>query len=193
VEHSIIPLIVKLHQFKPLVDGLSFRIFPPDVPDSFVLQFNKLQDLEGHFERFKTQLVFFSPSVVDLFYAETARLSSYYFLPERSPAWDVLFISPTSSSSKFTPRPSLVLSSSSVSDSIGVFSVPYPKLRKALTIKLPLALSKQKHPTLSPSTKLTWTENKRAMISEVIKNRSRQATTYNQLMRLVSDLFFFFL
>jgi hypothetical protein len=59
VEHSIIPLIVNMHRFQPLADALSFRIFPPDLPESFVLRFDKFQDVEQQLKRFKTGFAFF--------------------------------------------------------------------------------------------------------------------------------------
>jgi hypothetical protein len=54
---NIIPLIVKLHQFQPLVDALSFQIFPPEEPHSFKLRFDKLQDLDERFKPFITKFV----------------------------------------------------------------------------------------------------------------------------------------
>ena len=55
VADSIIPLISKLRQFRPLADVLKFQIFPPDEPYSFQLRFDELQDLDKVLRPFKTQ------------------------------------------------------------------------------------------------------------------------------------------
>jgi hypothetical protein len=71
-----------------------------------------------------------------------------------------------------------------------MFSVPYPKMRKALQFKLPIAMNKQRHPKFLPS-KLDWTQRQRAIISDIIDKPSNQAKTPNQLERLVRLCFSF--
>src|SRR5262245_21214229 len=73
-----------------------------------------------------------------------------------------------------------------VTDSLKVYNIPYPKLRRALSIVLPLELNKQKHPKLLP-TKEVWTERQRALISNIVDKPNRQATTFKSLQRLVRD------
>jgi hypothetical protein len=58
VADNIIPLIVKLHQFKPLADALSFQVFPPDEPHSFKLRFDNLHELDKRFKPFITKFVY---------------------------------------------------------------------------------------------------------------------------------------
>jgi hypothetical protein len=123
---------------------------------------------------------------------ERARSISY--LPKRCSSWDVLFNSPSSSSSSsLVPSPTGDLPLCDIENSLNVFSASYPKMHKAINIKLPFAMSKQRHPELIPS-RLEWTQRQRAIISKIVDMPSNQANTVNQLEQLVRnyDSFSFF-
>jgi hypothetical protein len=119
-------------------------------------------------------------------------LRSVYYLPKRSQAWDVLFDPQSSSSSSLIPSPTRGLRLLDVESNLNIFSVAYPKMREAFKIKLPLAMSKQVHPNLTPNNKLVWTQRQRAIISSILESPSRQVKTFEELDQLVRKYPFLF-
>jgi hypothetical protein len=113
---------------------------------------------------------------------------SISYLPKRCSSWDILFNSPSSSSSSssLVPSQSGDLPLCNIENSLNVFSASYPKMHKAIKIKLPFAMSIQRHPDLIPS-RLEWTQRQRAIISKIVDMPSNQANTVNQLERLVRN------